>query len=82
MDVGVTDSGPYIASARRHCLFIFALGLVSAQLAWDQSRRQAAQELYGYIEKVLAVSNATETGGGLLYSAGPGRQIKVGNIGN
>ena len=52
------DNSRYIASARRLCLLIFALGLVAANSAWDQSRYQAAQRLYSYVEKVLTVATA------------------------
>ena len=56
------DNSRYIASARRHCLLIFALGLVAAQLAWDESRYQTALGLYPYIEKVLKVVEAVREG--------------------
>ena len=49
------DNSRYIASARRHCLLLFALGLLAAQSAYDQSRYHAALALYPYVEKVLAV---------------------------
>ena len=56
------DNSRYIASARRHCLLILALGLVATQSARDESRYQAAQGLYSYVEKVLVVANAIRTG--------------------
>ena len=52
------DNSRYIASARRHCLLILALGLVAAQSARDESQYQAAQGLYSYVEKVLTVTYA------------------------
>lgn len=50
------DNSRYIASARRHCLLIFALGLLAGQLAWDQSQHLAVLRVYPYVEKVLAVA--------------------------
>lgn len=54
-------SGTYIASARRHALLVVALGLFAAQLARDEVGRRRAADLYGYVEKVLAVGEALGT---------------------
>ena len=34
---------------------ILAVGLLGAQLAWDETRRREAVALFGYVEKVLVV---------------------------
>ena len=56
--IAAEDVGPYIASARRHVLFVVALGAFSAQLAWQESERREAADLYGYVESVLAVASS------------------------
>ena len=57
-EVAADDSGPYIASARRHVLLVVALGAFAAQLAWQESGRRESADLYGYVESVLAVASA------------------------
>ena len=54
------DNGRFIASARQHCLFIIALGLLSAQLACLESERRITYMTFAYIDKALAVVSAID----------------------
>ena len=86
------DNSRYIASARRLCLLILALGLVAAQSARDESRYQAAQTLYPYVEKVLTVAKAIRYGkwkkgrrsekAGILGPAPKGLELLVPMVGD
>ena len=52
------DNSKYVASARLSALLIVAVGVLSVQLASDESQRRTAADLYGYLEKVLVVGEA------------------------
>lgn len=54
----VNDNSKYIASARQQCLLIFAIGLISAQLAWSEFERQEAYDVFAYVEKALQIVSA------------------------
>ena len=56
----VADNDRYIASARRHCLLIFAVGLLSAQLAWSESDRKRVYDLFSYLEKSISIVSALQ----------------------
>ena len=45
----------FIASARQQSLWLFALGLFSAQLAWTESSRQETYMVYSYLDRVLRI---------------------------
>ena len=52
------DNAPYIVAARRRALAIVLVGALGVQLASDESERERAASLYGYVEKVLVLSAA------------------------
>ena len=57
-DVATNDR--FIASARQHSLWIFAVGLFSAQLAWTESARQETYMVYSYLERVLRIVSVVQ----------------------
>ena len=52
------ENGPYIVSARRQALLVFAVGLLGAQLGWDETEWARAADVFGNVEKILAVAAA------------------------
>ena len=66
------DNDRFIASARRHCLLIFALGILSAQLAWAESERRRVYDIHSYLEKTLSVVVAIQAG---TWSRGESRAL-------
>ena len=50
------ENGPYIVSARRQVLLVFAVGLLGAQLGWDETEWSRAADVFGNVEKILAVA--------------------------
>ena len=52
------DSNRFVASARRYCLLIFAIGLLAPLLTLHESERRATYFVFSFVEKILKIVDA------------------------